>query len=181
MDLEKLRAELQLVFEDLFNQFQQRNQPGDLIVLGCSTSEVVGERIGKASSPEVGQLIIEMFSKYCQALDMQFCVQGCEHINRSLVIEKAVALARGFEIVNVKPAYHAGGAASVAAYDYFQEAVMVEHVVAQAGVDIGDTFIGMHVKHVQVPLRPQIKSIGGAHVTALTSRPKYIGGPRAAY
>ena len=108
-------------------------------------------------------------------------VQGCEHINRSVVVERKVAEEKGFEIVAVVPAPHAGGACSVAAFDQFNEPVEVEHIVAQAGIDIGDTSIGMHVKFVQVPVRPSIKELGAAHVTALRSRPKYVGGPRATY
>ena len=108
-------------------------------------------------------------------------MQGCEHINRALVIEQAAAEKYGFEIVTVKPALHAGGACSVAAYERFDDPVMVEHVVAKAGIDIGDTFIGQHIKHVQIPVRVGITEIGGAHVTCVRSRPKLIGGPRAQY
>ncbi len=86
-----------------------------------------------------------------------------------------------FEIVSVIPALHAGGACSVAAFEQFNDPVEVEHVIGQAGIDIGDTSIGMHIKHVQVPVRPRLKTLGQAHVTALRSRPKYIGGPRANY
>jgi len=108
-------------------------------------------------------------------------VQGCEHINRSLVVERQVAIDKNLEIVSVVPALHAGGAASIAAFKQFTDPVEVEHVVAQAGIDFGDTFIGMHVKFVQVPVRPSITELGSAHVTALRSRPKYVGGPRANY
>ena len=102
-------------------------------------------------------------------------------MNRALVVEKEVALKNQWEIVEVLPSLFAGGACSVAAFKYFKEPVEVEKIIAQAGIDIGDTFIGMHIKHVQVPIRPSIKELGSAHVTAVRSRPKFIGGPRASY
>lgn len=154
---------------------------GDLFVLGCSTSEVVGGHIGKNSSAEVGQWIIQTLKEILDPLNISLAVQGCEHLNRALVVERAVAENKQFEIVSVKPALHAGGACSVAALEQFSDPVEVEHVVAQAGIDIGDTAIGMHVKHVQVPVRPRNNTLGAAHVTALRSRPKFIGGPRAVY
>jgi uncharacterized protein (TIGR01440 family) len=154
---------------------------GDLFVLGCTTSEVVGGVIGKNSSAEVGHWIVSAIKQLLDSKGIHLAVQGCEHINRALVVERSVAQANGFEIVAVVPQLHAGGSCSVAAFQLFEDPVEVEHIVAQAGVDIGDTSIGMHVKHVQVPLRPSIKEVGAAHVTALYSRPKYIGGPRAHY
>ena len=108
-------------------------------------------------------------------------VQGCEHLNRALVVERDLAMAKDLEIVNVLPTLHAGGSGQLAAFDYMKDPVEVEEIVAQAGIDIGDTSIGMHVKRVQVPLRPIIPELGGAHVTALASRPKLIGGARAEY
>lgn len=154
---------------------------GDLFVLGCSTSEIVGGHIGKNSSAEVGQWVIQTLKAILDPLGISLAVQGCEHLNRALVVERSVAKAEHFEIVSVVPALHAGGACSVAAFQQFNDPVEVEHIVAQAGIDIGDTSIGMHVKHVQVPVRPKKNTLGNAHVTALRSRPKYIGGPRATY
>ncbi|WP_297079849.1 TIGR01440 family protein [uncultured Enterococcus sp.] len=154
---------------------------GNLFVLGCSTSEVTGGVIGKHSSKEVGEWIIEAILAVLKPKGIFLAVQGCEHLNRALVVEEEYAEAHELSIVSVVPQLHAGGACSVAAFEQFTHPVEVEHVVAKAGIDIGDTAIGMHVKHVQVPFRPSIKTIGSAHVTALTSRPKYIGGPRAHY
>ncbi|MGK0551982.1 TIGR01440 family protein [Enterococcus faecalis] len=154
---------------------------GDIFVLGCTTSEVVGGTIGKNSSVEVGQWIVSALKETLDSHGIFLAVQGCEHINRALAMERSVAQAKGFEIVSVVPQLHAGGSCSVAAFQLFEDPVEVEHITAQAGFDIGDTSIGMHVKHVQVPLRPSIKAIGAAHVTALYARPKYIGGPRAHY
>ncbi|MCA7025856.1 TIGR01440 family protein, partial [Stenotrophomonas acidaminiphila] len=102
-------------------------------------------------------------------------VQGCEHVNRALVVERQVAEQFGLEIVSVHPTLHAGGSGQLAAFKFMQDPVEVEFIKAHAGLDIGDTAIGMHVKHVQVPIRPILREIGHAHVTALTSRPKLIG------
>lgn len=154
---------------------------GDLFVLGCSTSEIVGGHIGKNSNLAIGGLVIKILKSQLDPLGIHLAVQGCEHINRSLVVERQVAEQKGFEIVTVVPALHAGGACSIAAFKQFDDPVEVEHVTAQAGLDIGDTSIGMHVKFVQVPVRPTYLELGGAHVTALRSRPKYVGGPRANY
>lgn len=176
---QQLTADLTTIVTDVLAEGKLRK--GDLFVLGCTTSEIVGGHIGKNSSQEVGQWVIKTLLDILKPAGIQLAVQGCEHLNRALVVERSVAEAKNFEIVEVRPALHAGGACSVAAFEQFTDPVEVEHVVAQAGIDIGDTSIGMHIKHVQVPVRPSIKELGGAHVTALRSRPKYIGGPRAEY
>ena len=106
---------------------------------------------------------------------------GCEHLNRALAVERDLAEEKDLEIVNVLPNLHAGGSGQVAAFKYMKDPVEVEEIVAQAGLDIGDTSIGMHIKRVQVPLVPIQRQLGGAHVTALASRPKLIGGVRATY
>lgn len=172
----------QQVHEAMTELLQSAQLPkGSLFVLGCSSSEVVGGVIGKKSNLEVAQVIVKTILNQCKLFDVELCVQGCEHINRSLVIEREVAERLKYEVVSVIPALHAGGACSVVAYESMRDPVVVEHVVARAGLDIGDTSIGMHVKHVQIPKRLKVKEIGSAHVTALTSRPKLIGGPRAVY
>ena len=153
----------------------------DILVLGGSTSEIVGGAIGKDSSLEVGEAVIDEFLIILNERKINLAVQGCEHINRALVVERELAKARGLEIVSVIPALHAGGSLAVNAYKKFNDPVMVEHIIADAGIDIGDTEIGMHVKFVQVPLRLKEKHIGKARVTALKSRPKLIGGERAIY
>lgn len=174
-----MQKELTVIVNDVLKAAKLKK--GNVFVLGCTTSEIVGGQIGKNSSQEVGQWVIETMKSILDPLGIYLGVQGCEHINRALVVERELAEAKGWEIVSVKPALHAGGACSVAAFEQFTDPVEVEHILAQAGVDIGDTSIGMHVKHVQVPVRPSVKELGGAHVTALRSRPKYIGGPRAMY
>lgn len=178
-ELAKIKADLTTMTLDVLSAAHL--QAGDLFVLGCSTSEVVGGHIGQASSQAVGELIIQTLLAILKPRHIQLAVQGCEHINRSLVVERTVARQHDFEIVSVVPAMHAGGACSVAAFDQFEDPVEVEHIIAQAGLDIGDTAIGMHVKFVQVPVRPSLDTLGAAHVTALRSRPKYVGGPRATY
>lgn len=179
MDLDNLETDLTQMIQEVLDAAKLR--PNDVFVLGCSTSEVVGGHIGKDSNPEVGQRIVSTILKQLKPLHINLAVQGCEHINRSVVVERKVAEEKGFEIVSVVPAIHAGGSCSIAAFEQFDDPVEVEHIVAQAGIDIGDTSIGMHVKFVQVPVRPTKKELGGAHVTALRSRPKYVGGPRAQY
>ncbi|WP_251443107.1 TIGR01440 family protein [Veillonella intestinalis] len=154
---------------------------GDVVVVGCSTSEVRGSRIGTDSAEEVGATIIAALLAVLEPKQIALAVQCCEHLNRALVIEKSVARNRGWAICNAVPQLHAGGAASMAAYNQFEAPVVVEAIEADAGLDIGDTFIGMHLKPVVVPVRLGVKQIGGAHVTAARIRPKYIGGSRAAY
>ena len=179
MNMANLTNDLIKIVEDVLEVAQL--QAGDTFVLGCSTSEVVGGMIGKNSSQEVGEIIVSTLKEYLDQQQINLAVQGCEHLNRALVVERAYAKQADLDEVLVVPALNAGGAASVAAFKYFKDPVVVEHIVAQAGLDIGDTAIGMHVKHVQVPVRPSIKELGSAHVTALRTRPKFIGGPRAQY
>jgi uncharacterized protein (TIGR01440 family) len=175
----KLKKELEEIINDILHQTQMSN--GEIFILGCSTSEIVGGVIGKNSNKEIGEWIISTFKRILDPLGIYLAVQGCEHINRSLAVERKLAEVLQLPIVNVIPVLHAGGACSVAAYEQFDHPVQVENITADVGIDIGDTAIGMHVKHVQVPIRPIIKQLGNAHVTALYSRPKYIGGPRAQY
>lgn len=154
-------------------------QSGQVFVLGLSSSEVAGGQIGQASSREIGQVIVKSVLDVLAPQGIYLAVQGCEHINRALVLEREVTLKMGWELVNVLPTLHAGGSGQLAAFDYMLDPVEVEEITAHAGLDIGDTSIGMHVKRVQVPLRPIQRELGGAHVTALASRPKLIGGQRA--
>lgn len=154
---------------------------GDVLVIGLSTSEVQGEKIGKLPSIEIGRAIVKTILETIKPLGLHLAVQGCQHLNRALVVERAVAKERGLEIVTVYPQIHAGGAGQIAAFENMTDPVEVEHIQAEAGMDIGDTSIGMQVKFVQVPVRTSITEIGHAHTTYLRSRPKYIGGPRAKY
>ena len=179
MDLAKIGAETRQIVLDVLDKAALVE--GDIFVLGLSSSEVVGGHIGQNSSLEVGQVIIKTILDILEEKGIFLAVQGCEHLNRALVVEKALADKKDLEIVNVLPTLHAGGSGQLAAFQYMKDPVEVEFIVSQAGLDIGDTAIGMHVKHVQIPIRPILKELGSAHVTALASRPKLIGGARAAY
>ncbi|RSI52554.1 TIGR01440 family protein [Streptococcus sanguinis] len=179
MDLAKIGAETRQIVLDVLDKAALVE--GDIFVLGLSSSEVVGGHIGQSSSLEVGQIIVKTILDILEEKGIFLAVQGCEHLNRALVVERALANKKGLEIVNVLPTLHAGGSGQLAAFQYMKDPVEVEFIVAQAGLDIGDTAIGMHVKHVQIPIRPILKELGAAHVTALASRPKLIGGARAAY
>ncbi|MCW6660899.1 TIGR01440 family protein [Aerococcaceae bacterium NML201209] len=175
----ELETQLTQIVEEILVQAQLA--AGDIFVLGCSTSEVVGGSIGKHSNAEIGVRIVKTIKYLLDERGIYLAVQGCEHLNRALVVEKKVAQMYRLECVNVVPTLQAGGACSVAAFQLFETPVEVEFICAQAGIDIGDTAIGMHIQHVQVPVRPTVRTLGHAHVTALRSRPKYIGGPRASY
>ncbi|GAB49809.1 TIGR01440 family protein [Mobilicoccus pelagius] len=155
--------------------------PGGLVVLGASSSEIRGERIGKAGSTEIGEAVIAGIRPVVAEKGVQLAVQGCEHINRALVVERDHARAERLEVVTVVPALRAGGAVCRAAFEAADDPVMVEHVVADAGLDIGDTEVGMHVRFVQIPVRLGTREVGDARVTALRSRPKLVGGERAEY
>lgn len=154
-------------------------KPGSLLVIGCSSSEMVGERIGKGSSLEAAQAVWDGISEILADGQIYLAVQCCEHLNRALVIERAEALKRGYEIVNAVPQIHAGGSFAVTAYGRMSDPVLVESVRADAGLDIGGTLIGMHLRPVAVPVRLSIQKIGQANILCARTRPKYIGGPRA--
>ncbi|MDD2585586.1 MAG: TIGR01440 family protein [Syntrophomonadaceae bacterium] len=156
-------------------------KPGQIVVVGCSTSEVQGKRIGKASSMEIAEAISDAILPLIKENNLFLAVQGCEHINRSLVVEEECAEKYGLEIVNVLPHLHAGGGFATINYERFKNPVLVEGIQAHAGMDIGDTFIGMNMKRVVVPVRSEIKSIGEAHLTMARTRAKLVGGERAHY
>ena len=156
-------------------------EDGQLFVVGCSTSEVGGVTIGTFSSPDVAEAVFGGLYQATQEAGVFLVAQCCEHLNRALIMEKEAAERYGYEIVNVIPQPKAGGSFATAAYKAFDCPVAVEHVKAHAGMDIGDTLIGMHLKDVAVPVRIRTKEIGDAHVVCARTRPKYIGGERALY
>ena len=160
---------------------QAKLKPGALLVVGCSSSEMVGQRIGKGSSMEAAQAAFKGIYPVLQENGIHLAVQCCEHLNRSLIMEREVAEARGYEIVNVMPQPHAGGSFAVTAWNTFKDPVAVETIVADAGIDIGSTLIGMHLRRVAVPVRTSVKYIGEAVVVCARTRAKYVGGPRAIY
>ena len=152
-----------------------------ILVLGCSTSEVIGQRIGQGSSLEIAEVLLPPLLSRVHQQGIFLAVQGCEHINRALVVEEACAEHYGLEVVTVRPALHAGGAMTVKAWENFSSPVMVERIQGHAGIDIGDTFIGMHLRPVAIPIRIHVKELGEAHLTLARTRPRLIGGPRAMY
>lgn len=156
-------------------------KPGALLVIGCSSSEMVGLRIGKGSSMEAAQAAFQGIYPILQEQGIDLAVQCCEHLNRALVLERSAAEKRGYEIVNVMPQPKAGGSFAVTAWNAFRDPVAVEQIAADAGIDIGGTLIGMHLRRVAVPVRTSQKQIGQAMVLCARTRPKYIGGPRAIY
>lgn len=154
---------------------------GDILVVGCSSSEIVGQHIGKCSSLESAEAVFEGIYPVLKEKGIYLAAQCCEHLNRAIIIEKECALSKGFEIVNVVPQPNAGGSFATTVYKNLENPVAVEFIKADAGLDIGQTLIGMHLKHVAVPVRLKEKMLGDAVVTAARTRHKYIGGPRAAY
>lgn len=156
-------------------------KPGNIILIGCSTSEVQGKRIGKASSMEIGGAILDAVLPIIKEKGLYLAVQACEHLNRALLVEEECMNKYGWEEVAVVPYLKAGGGFATIAYQRFDKAVMVESIEAHAGMDIGDTFIGMHLKKVLVPVRSEIKKLGEAHLSMARTRPKLIGGERARY
>ena len=152
---------------------------GSILVIGCSTSEIVGSKIGTNSAPAVAAEVFGAFLDYAKEQGIYLAVQCCEHLNRAIVTERAAVA--GLEIVNVVPQPKAGGSMATQAYAAFKDPVVVEEIKAEAGIDIGFTLIGMHLKRVAVPVRLENNRIGEALVVAARTRPKFIGGARAVY
>lgn len=182
-EVEKVEL-LQQVKEEAANAAKQlvaeaRLHKGQIVVVGCSTSEVVGHKVGSWSTPEVGQAIFDGLNSVFAPLGIYIAAQCCEHLNRALIVDyEAVP---GAEIVNVVPQPKAGSSFATAAYNAFSHPVALEEIKADAGLDIGGTLIGMHLKRVAVPVRLAQKHIGDAILLAARVRPKFIGGERAIY
>lgn len=154
-------------------------QKGQILVVGCSTSEICGDKIGTNSNLDVAKAAFSGIYEVACKHGIYVATQCCEHLNRAIIIEReAVPYS---EIVNVVPQPKAGGSLSTTAYETFNNPVAVEEIKADAGIDIGGTLIGMHLKKVAVPVRLQNNKIGQAHVSAARTRPKFIGGERAHY
>ena len=156
-------------------------KPGQLFVVGCSTSEILGGKIGKSSDPETAKAVFEGIWQAARERGVWLAAQCCEHLNRVLILEREAAEQYGYEEVNVVPQPKAGGSFATAAWQAFTCPTAVEHIKAHVGMDIGDTLIGMHMRDVAVPVRIQTKSIGEARVVCARVRPKFIGGQRAVY
>ena len=154
---------------------------GEILVVGCSSSEIVGETIGKGSDFNAAKAVYDGIAPILNEKGIYLAAQCCEHLNRALVVERECAEKYGLEIVCVVPKAKAGGSFATAAYENFKNPVVVETIKAHAGVDIGSTLIGMHLRAVAVPVRLSMKTLGNANLTFARTRPKYIGGPRAQY
>ncbi len=152
---------------------------GQILVVGCSTSEVRGSRIGSDSAPETGAALVDAALEILAPRGIYLAAQCCEHLNRCLIVERAAV--PNLEPVNAVPQPKAGGSFATAAYARFSDPVAVEHIRADAGLDIGGTLIGMHLKEVAVPVRLSVRKIGEAVLLAARTRPKFIGGARAKY
>ena len=176
---EEITRQANTVVTELLEQAKMK--PGQLLVIGCSSSEMVGEKIGKGSSMDAAKAAYAGIAPVLKEQGIELAVQCCEHLNRALIIERRVAEQRGYEIVNVVPQPKAGGSFAVTAWNGMEDPVAVETISAEAGIDIGGTLIGMHLRRVAVPVRVSLNHIGDAIVLCARTRPRFIGGPRAAY
>lgn len=156
-------------------------KPGQILIVGCSTSEVRGAKIGSSGSEEIAEGILNALVEGCKRYEVRLAVQCCEHLNRALVVTRAAMDEYRLQEVSVMPVAKAGGSLAACAMRLVEDAVVVEELAAHAGLDIGNTMIGMHLKKVAVPVRLQQKTVGHAAVVAARTRPKLIGGERAVY
>lgn len=179
MNIEEIKSQVSKVINDLLNDHPQKK--GSVFVIGCSSSEVAGGKMGKNSSEVIGKAVFETANSILSEKGIFLACQCCEHLNRALVIEREAAEKYMLDEVCVRPMPKAGGSFATAVYDNMKDPVVVEHVKANAGLDIGCTLIGMHLKDVAVPIRLSVKNIGSASVNAAYTRPKLIGGVRAHY
>ena len=179
MSIQEWEIQLSTILESFFKQTELK--PGSLVVIGCSTSEVTGQKIGTAGTMEIAEMIFRQLSNFQKQLGIRYAFQCCEHLNRALIVERETATIRNLEEVSVIPVRNAGGAMATYAFEQMPDAIVVESIKADAGIDIGNTLIGMHLKHVAVPIRTEQKQVGAAHVTSAKTRPKLIGGVRAVY
>ncbi len=176
---EQIKADAKAVFTELIDVASLKK--GSIVVLGCSTSEIIGDTIGTHSSMDIADAVYDgMYDMLCDK-GIYLAAQCCEHLNRALVIEEELANKLNLDIVNAVPQPKAGGSSATTAYSRMKSPVVVEHIRADAGVDIGGTLIGMHLKETAVPLRLKQKTIGKAFVSSARTRAKFIGGERTAY
>lgn len=180
MDLEKeIFAEVNEALMDL--DAQVRFHENHILVIGTSTSEVIGQHIGTSGTLVVAKSIFAALQQFKERTGVHLAFQCCEHLNRALVVEEKTQKQYNLEQVSVIPIPKAGGSMAAYAFEQMHQPTVVESIRADAGIDIGDTLIGMHLKHVAVPIRSRIKTVGAAHLTMASTRPKLIGGQRAVY
>lgn len=178
-DFERITAQTRTAVTELLDAAGLK--AGNLFVVGCSSSEVLGGRIGKASSQEAARAVFDGIYPVLQERGIWLAAQCCEHLNRALIMEGACAERYGYEPVCVVPQPKAGGSFAVQAWQNFQSPTAVEHIRAHAGLDIGGTLIGMHLRDVAVPVRLSLDHIGQAILLCARTRPRFIGGSRAVY
>ncbi len=177
--INRIKEQAALAAKELLNAAEIKK--GQILVVGCSSSEIIGEKIGKGSSLESAEAVFSAIYEETEKQGVYLAAQCCEHLNRAIIIEKECAEKYGLECVCVVPFPKAGGSFATTAYRSFKEPVAVESIKAHAGLDIGGTLIGMHLRAVAVPVRLSIKNIGKASILCARTRPKYIGGERAHY
>ena len=177
MDIQTIKEQVALAAAELCETAGLK--AGDVLVVGCSSSEIVGGHIGKTSSPEAAEAVLEGLMQVLSPRGVYLAAQCCEHLNRAIVTERAAA-PHG-EYVNAVPQIHAGGSFATAVYARLSDPVVLEEIRADAGMDIGGTLIGMHLKRVAVPVRLSVKQVGEAVLLAARTRAKFIGGCRAVY
>ncbi|TFB19298.1 TIGR01440 family protein [Filobacillus milosensis] len=177
--MEQIQEEIHVIM----NQWKEEQivKPKRLFILGCSTSEIAGERIGTSGSTEIAEAIYDELKAFQKDTGVELAFQCCEHLNRAIVVERHVQERIGLDEVNAVPHPKAGGSMAWHAYKSFDDPVLVETIRADYGMDLGDTLIGMHLKQVAVPLRFKQNSVGAAHANFAYTRPKLIGGERAMY
>lgn len=179
MDLSVIREQVQTITRELIEKGSL--QTAQILIVGASTSEVVGQRIGTAGAEDVAAQIYEGLEQALDQTGIYIAFQCCEHLNRAIVVPRELAQRYGLDPVAAVPVRTAGGAMAAYAYRQLQDPCLVETIAAHAGIDIGETMIGMHLRRVAVPMRPSIRRIGMANVNMAFTRPPYIGGPRAVY
>lgn len=177
--IEKIKNDADSVISELLEKAQLSE--GSVFVLGCSSSEICGNHIGTASSAEAARALYDVLLPALDEKGVFLAAQCCEHLNRALVVERQVAIRQNLEIVNVIPHAHAGGASATLAFSVFKDPVVVESIKADAGMDVGGTLIGMHLRSTAVPVKTSTRNIGEALVICARTRPKFIGGERAIY
>ena len=177
--LEELRQEVRIAAEELLSAANMK--PGQILVVGCSSSEIASHKIGSYSSAEIGKAVFEELYAVTKSQGLYLAAQCCEHLNRAIIIEREAAERYGWEEVCVVPRPHAGGSWATTCWKQFHDPIAVEEIKAHAGIDIGGTLIGMHLKRVAVPVRLSLNQIGEANILCARTRPKLIGGERAKY
>ncbi|MBR4950211.1 MAG: TIGR01440 family protein [Clostridia bacterium] len=179
INMKEIKKQTEIIIKEYLEKANLKK--GDILVIGCSSSEIKGDIIGKGSDFNAAKEVFDVIHPIIKEKGIFLAAQCCEHLNRALIIEYEAAEKYNLEIVNVIPQIKAGGSFATSAFEGFENPVAVEELKAHGGIDIGDTLIGMHLKKVAVPLRLSIKNIGEANVVCARTRPKFIGGIRAKY